>query len=347
MNIQHLEMNTDTVHVLIRIGELCAEETDGPRHLNPQHEEWQGGKGAVDGVVARHPHLGVDIDYLQDLHAHTREDARNDGTRGLYLRVGHVDIKSDEEQRQQEIRCEVEQMAHQGTQIFKMAHLRRKGRDIERQTDGDDEQYREEQEHRQIVGEGTDDGSRVAHLPDVVEGLLDIVHQHEHGVEHEDQSDAEEDAALGVDEIAVDEADDGICRLRLRREGVAEPYLDVFVIAETSGNGKDHRHNGDKSQECGIRERRGLSHHALSREETDGQTKLMIDIPQKALRHNKTIKKKHCSYKPGSVPPKGRLSFIYSMSHPMAPAFYPPSFTRAGNPQTTVYMNLQSPVGTA
>ena len=31
----------------------------------------------------------------------------------------------------------------------------------------------------------------------------------------------------------------------------------------------------------------------------------------------------------------------------MAPAFYPPSFTRAGNPQTTVYMNLQPPVGTA
>ena len=57
--------------------------------------------------------------------------------------------------------------------------------------------------------------------------------------------------------------------------------------------------------------------------------------------------KKHCSCKPGSVPPKGSLSFIYSMSHPMAPAFYPPSFTRAGNPQTTVYMNLQSPVGTA
>ena len=31
----------------------------------------------------------------------------------------------------------------------------------------------------------------------------------------------------------------------------------------------------------------------------------------------------------------------------MAQAFYPPSFTRTGNPQTMVYMNLQPPVGTA
>ena len=31
----------------------------------------------------------------------------------------------------------------------------------------------------------------------------------------------------------------------------------------------------------------------------------------------------------------------------MAPAFYPPSFTRTGNPQTMVYANLQPPVGTA
>ena len=99
----------------------------------------------------------------------------------------------------------------------------------------------------------------------MVEGLLDIVHQHEHGVEHEDQSDAEEDAALGVDKIAVDEADDGICRLRLRREGVAEPYLDVFVIAETSCNSENYRHDRYECQKCGIRQRRRLSHHTLSR----------------------------------------------------------------------------------
>ena len=64
---------------------------------------------------------------------------------------------------------------------------------------------------------------------------------------------------------------------------------------------------------------------------------------------NYNNKGKHCLYKPGSVSsPKGRhLSFIYSASHPTALAFYPPSFTRTGNPQTMVYANLQPPDGTA
>ena len=50
--------------------------------------------------------------------------------------------------------------------------------------------------------------------------------------------------------------------------------------------------------------------------------------------------------------PEGeRLSFIYSMSYPIALAFYPPSHssreTRADGPQSMVYANLQPPDGTA
>jgi hypothetical protein len=48
------------------------------------------------------------------------------------------------------------------------------------------------------------------HLPDVVERAFDVAHEHEHGIEHEDKSDAEKDAALGVDKIAVDELDDDV-----------------------------------------------------------------------------------------------------------------------------------------
>ena len=55
--------------------------------------------------------------------------------------------------------------------------------------------------------------------------------------------------------------------------------------------------------------------------------------------------KKQSTCKPGSVPPKGRLSFIYSRCHHRAKAFYPP--TRASNPQTSVYANLQLPRRTA
>ena len=51
------------------------------------------------------------------------------------------------------------------------------------------------------------------------------------------------------------------------------------------------------------------------------------------------------TYKPGSVPFAGCLSFIYAVCHHNAKAFYPPA--RASNPQTPVYMNLQPPRHTA
>ena len=51
------------------------------------------------------------------------------------------------------------------------------------------------------------------------------------------------------------------------------------------------------------------------------------------------------TYKPGSVPFAGCLSFIYTACHHVAKAFYPPA--RASNPQTPVYMNLQPPRRTA
>ena len=51
------------------------------------------------------------------------------------------------------------------------------------------------------------------------------------------------------------------------------------------------------------------------------------------------------TYKPGSVPRKGRLSFIYTLCHHNIKAFYPPAW--ASNPQTPVYLNLQLPRRTA
>ena len=45
------------------------------------------------------------------------------------------------------------------------------------------------------------------------------------------------------------------------------------------------------------------------------------------------------------MPLSGCLSFIYTMCHHIAQAFYPPAW--ASNPQTPVYMNLQPPRHTA
>ena len=59
-------------------------------------------------------------------------------------------------------------------------------------------------------------------------------------------------------------------------------------------------------------------------------------------------KKKHCTYKPGSVP---RMRGVCHLSSPQVTSWLKRStlhrITRTGNPQTMVYMNLQPPVDTA
>ena len=65
----------------------------------------------------------------------------------------------------------------------------------------------------------------------------------------------------------------------------------------------------------------------------------------KNLNSSSLLYKKQSTYKPGSVPFAGCLSFIYIVCHHTTKAFYPPA--RASNPQTPVYMNLQPPRRTA
>ena len=59
-------------------------------------------------------------------------------------------------------------------------------------------------------------------------------------------------------------------------------------------------------------------------------------------------KRKHCTYKPGSVPCKHGVCHL---SSPQVTSWLKRStlhrITRTGNPQTMVYMNLQPPVDTA
>ena len=102
VDVDGLEVDAEAVEVLIGVGELGAEEADGPRDLYPEHEQGQGGKGAVDGVIARHPDLGVDVEQLEEVHGSAREDAGDDGARPLDLRIGHIDEEKHEEQRHEQ-----------------------------------------------------------------------------------------------------------------------------------------------------------------------------------------------------------------------------------------------------
>ena len=92
MNLDIFKIEADAVQILIGVSELRAKETDGPRNLNPEHEQRQGRKRTVDGVVARHPYLRVDISNLQQVHRNTRKYTWYDGTREADLCIGHINI---------------------------------------------------------------------------------------------------------------------------------------------------------------------------------------------------------------------------------------------------------------
>ena len=63
------------VEVLIGVTQFGTKEADGPRDLYPQHEQRQGGKWTVDGIVAGEEYLRMDIEYLQSLHGETCQNA--------------------------------------------------------------------------------------------------------------------------------------------------------------------------------------------------------------------------------------------------------------------------------
>ena len=60
--------------------------------------------------------------------------------------------------------------------------------DAETRTDSDDYRYKEKQSD--IVGNGAKDATLTLHLPYIVESKLNVGDKHEHGEEHEQQSDA-------------------------------------------------------------------------------------------------------------------------------------------------------------
>ena len=209
----------------------------------------------------------------------------------------------------------MEQPVYHRADECEMRHRVRHRRHEDGDAHRDDDDDGKEEEHGQVVRQRAHDRPRVAHLPDLVEGLLDIVHQHQHRIEHKDKSHAEEDAALRMYQITVHEAHDDISGLWLCRHHVTEPDLYVFIIAEATGDGKDHGEDGHDGQQRGISQGSRLCHHPFLRKEPDGEIELTINLLQKTLHDslstvNCSLKRKHCPCKPGSVPLARCLSFI-------------------------------------
>ena len=170
----------------------------------------------------------MDVEHLQHLHRYTRKDAGKESRREVDFGVGHEDIEANKNGRHQNVGHHRDKQTHHRTDdnVFlnvagESGHHNRHAR-----RDNDDDGY--EEEHGQIVCHGAKQTAWMLHLPDFVEGFLDVADEHQHGEEHEKQSDAKKDSAFGVHQVRVDKADDGIGGLRLARECVSKPNLNVF-----------------------------------------------------------------------------------------------------------------------
>ena len=183
------------------------------------------------------------------MHRYTRKYTRYDSTREANLRIGHIHIEDDEEQRHQHTWRETDQLVDDWLQQDEVLHLASHRLHKNGKTCRNDDDDGEQEEHGQIVSKRADNGSRIIHLPDLVKRLFHIVDQHQDSIEHKDQSHAEEDAALGMYQIAVDETDDCISHLRLGSKQLAEPHLYIFVIAEAPCDGKHHSEHGHNGQQ--------------------------------------------------------------------------------------------------
>ena len=217
----------------------------------------------------------MDIEYLQSLHGDTSQNAGHDDAYGPDAGVGHKDIEADKHSRHEHIGQEGYEQAYERAQQQQVRHGVGHGGHEYRDTRREDDDDGKEEEHGQVVGKGPEDASGLLDLPYLVEGILDVAHQHEYRVEHEYQSDAQENTALRVAQVTVDEADDDVSCLGLRLEGISKPHLNILVVTETTRYGKDDGQYGHDGQQRAVGQGCSLLHDALGGKETDGQQQFL------------------------------------------------------------------------
>ena len=196
------------------------------------------------------------------------------------MSVWHEDIQPHEHRRHDNVRQEVDDEAHDRSHDKQVGNAVGSRRHEERDAGSEYYEYGEEEEHGEIVGACAEEAAWLLHLPDAVERRFDVAYEHKHGVEHEGEAHPEEDAALGVHQITVHEAHNDVCRLWLRLKCGAEPLLYVPVVAESTGDGEHHCHDGNDGEDGGISECRRLAHHPFGGEEPHGKNHFLCRFEQ-------------------------------------------------------------------
>lgn len=251
------------MQALIGVAQLCAEQTDAPRNLHPQHEEGDGCERTVDGVVGTQLNLVVDI---QPFHSHedkSGQDARPDCVAPLDPRIGH---KREEQHKSHYGKDKGRDMQEERHRLAEQLCVGQQGAERlheDAHTAADDHHEGEQQEDADIVYNLAIDGARAFHEPDGVEGLLDVRGQREQRVEQENQADADEDAALGVLQVGIHEVENRVGNVGIALERALQLGFNDGVEAEAPGDGEDDGQHGNGGQHAAVREGGGIVHDVV------------------------------------------------------------------------------------
>ena len=239
-------------HILCRVTEHTAEEQYEPRQLKPYQQKGQEGKRPVNGVVFRYVNLAVDEEHLQQGEGYAAYRSRQKGIFELYLAVGYEHIGESESHYGKEQRGEVKHKAHHGSE------------ESEARGDGGTHKdahaaltnhyHRHEEANGGVVGELAVEGAVLLHVPNLVEGLLNIAEQGNECPEQQDDAHAHENALLGFAQIGIHKSNGCAYGFALRREIAVNGILQKVLKTEAAAYGKQQCHCRHYGQNGGIGE---------------------------------------------------------------------------------------------
>ena len=221
-------------------GEDRAGEHHQPREVEPNQEDRDRRKGAVDQRVGRHLAEINREAALCDLEAQARE-------RAAEQRMAPLDAaRGDHAVEQRQGHARQHERHHADHRVGDQPEVERPERAAQRKVghrEARADQHRSERDHRPVDVDVLQDGAPALHPEDAVERVVDREHQH-HGSHHE-PGDADGGEARRVLREGVDLVDDGLDRGRVGQHVLEHEKLQrpdpLVEYRECRGDGERHR----------------------------------------------------------------------------------------------------------
>lgn len=259
------------------VAHLRAGQADVPGELQPKHEERQGCKRAVDGVVTGNHQLVMDVEVLQQLEQTAGKKARYDNRTPADVGVGHQFVKGHKTEAGQKHRSVLDDELHGAGYDPVGCQLVHNCQHEDTEAGGDHDEQGKYHEDGDVVQNLPRDVARGAHVPDGVERRLDVGGKHNHGVEQQEQAHTQEHATVGVLEVMVDEVEDVLREVVVGLKVFPDAFLDNGTEAKASGYGKDDAQHGNRGEDAAVGKCGGIAGEVVLNEALDGDDQAAQD----------------------------------------------------------------------